>query len=158
MAGIVPSVARMTILITGATGNVGRPLVSQLLSAGHSVRALTRDPSRADLPTGVDVVAGNLDDTESLRTAFEGVDAVHLIGFGADYEPLRNAAEIVALAEKSGVRKATLLRDLLLGELHELHRSPDRRERDRPEGEDVCPMGEGERGGVRAMSTLRPHA
>ncbi|WP_394298186.1 NmrA family NAD(P)-binding protein [Streptomonospora alba] len=34
----------MTVLVTGATGNVGRPLVQRLLSAGHRVRALTRDP------------------------------------------------------------------------------------------------------------------
>jgi uncharacterized protein YbjT (DUF2867 family) len=110
MAGMVPSVVRMTILITGATGNVGRPLVSQLLFAGHSVRALTRNPDKAQLPEGAEVVAGNLDDTASLEKAFEGADAVHLIGFGANYEPLKNATEIVALAEKAGVRKATVLR------------------------------------------------
>lgn len=110
MAGMAPSVAGMTILITGATGNVGRPLVSQLLSAGHAVRALTRNPSRADLPAEAEVVAGDIADTASLEAAFEGVTAVHLIGFGSDYVPLANSAEIVALAEKSGVRKATLLR------------------------------------------------
>ena len=110
MAGIVLSVVGMTILITGATGNVGRPLVSQLLSAGHRVRALTRDPARAGLPAGVEVVAGDLADTASLAAAFSGVTAVHLIGFGSDYVPLANSAEIVALAEKSGVRSATLLR------------------------------------------------
>ncbi|SFL21442.1 NAD(P)H-binding [Streptosporangium canum] len=50
----------MTILVAGATGNVGRPLVEQLLAAGHRVRALTRNPAKADLPAGAEVVAGNL--------------------------------------------------------------------------------------------------
>lgn len=100
----------MTFLITGATGNVGRHLVSQLLDAGHHVRALTRDPQRAELPAGAEVVAGDLTDTASLTAAFDGVSAVHLIGFGSNYVPLANSDEIVSLAASSGVRKATLLR------------------------------------------------
>ncbi|WP_026415881.1 NAD(P)H-binding protein [Actinomadura oligospora] len=44
-------------LITGATGNVGRHLVAELASAGHKVRALTRDPASARFPTGVEVAA-----------------------------------------------------------------------------------------------------
>ncbi|MGH8878458.1 MAG: NAD-dependent epimerase/dehydratase family protein, partial [Stackebrandtia sp.] len=44
----------MTILITGATGNVGRVLAGQLAEAGESVRGLTRNPAKADLPPGVE--------------------------------------------------------------------------------------------------------
>lgn len=51
------------ILVTGATGNVGRPLVTRLVEAGAEVRAVTRDPDGADLPTAVTVV----------RTAAEGL-------------------------------------------------------------------------------------
>ncbi|WP_199487777.1 SDR family oxidoreductase [Actinomadura spongiicola] len=43
------------ILVTGATGNVGRPVVDELLRAGAKVRALTRDPATARLPGGVEV-------------------------------------------------------------------------------------------------------
>ncbi len=44
------------ILVTGATGNVGRPLVTQLASAGVEVRAVTRQPDTARFPDGVKVV------------------------------------------------------------------------------------------------------
>jgi uncharacterized protein YbjT (DUF2867 family) len=48
----------MTILVTGATGNVGRHVVAQLVQAGQRVRALTRNPANANLPEGVEVVYG----------------------------------------------------------------------------------------------------
>ncbi|WP_031170504.1 SDR family oxidoreductase [Streptosporangium roseum] len=101
----------MTILVAGATGNVGRPLVEQLLAAGHRVRALTRNPAKADLPAGAEVVAGNLAETASLSTAFSGVSAAHLISFsGEDFSPLTNGPEIADLAKKAGVRKVTVLK------------------------------------------------
>lgn len=80
--------------MVGATGNVGRPLVEQLLAAGHRVRALTRNPDKANLPAGAEVVAGNLAETASLSAALSGVSAVHLISFnGEDFSPLTNGAE-----------------------------------------------------------------
>jgi uncharacterized protein YbjT (DUF2867 family) len=100
----------MTILVTGATGNVGRPLVAQLLADGHQVRALTRDPAAAALPAGVSVVAGNLTGEAGLARAFDGVTAVHLITFGDDYQPLTNGKEIVSLAVEAGVRRVTVLK------------------------------------------------
>src|ERR1700750_2089300 len=45
-----------TILVTVATGNVGRPLVELLAAAGAHVRAVTRDPASARFPAGVEVV------------------------------------------------------------------------------------------------------
>ncbi|MFD0488015.1 SDR family oxidoreductase [Saccharopolyspora spinosporotrichia] len=100
-----------TILVTGATGNVGRHLVRQLLAEGHQVRALTRDPARADLPAGAEVFAGDLTDTASLAPAFDGVRAAHLITFdGADFSPLANGEDIVELAVASGVREVTVLK------------------------------------------------
>ncbi len=100
----------MTILVTGATGNVGRPLVAQLLAEGHEVRALTRDPGGAALPAGAEVVPGNLTDRDSLARACAGVTAVHLITFGGDYQPLTNGKEIVSLALDAGVRQVTVLK------------------------------------------------
>jgi uncharacterized protein YbjT (DUF2867 family) len=67
------------ILVTGATGNVGRHVVSLLRKRGVAVRALTRFPQAADLPEEVEVVAADLTDPESLRPALEGVNAVFLL-------------------------------------------------------------------------------
>ncbi|MFL1380856.1 MULTISPECIES: NAD(P)H-binding protein [unclassified Nocardiopsis] len=100
----------MTILVTGATGTVGRHLVRWLVERGHPVRALTRRPDRADLGPGVEVVGGDLTDTATLKDAFAGVDGVHLITFGGDDgAELDDAAGIVDLAVASGVRRATVL-------------------------------------------------
>ncbi|GAA3786318.1 NAD(P)H-binding protein [Sphaerisporangium flaviroseum] len=100
----------MTILVTGATGTVGRHIVDELVQAGQRVRALTRRPAGAGLPGEVEVVAGDLTVTDTLVPAFDGVTGVHLINFGGDdYELLRNGQEIVELAVKSGVRRVTVL-------------------------------------------------
>ncbi len=98
----------MRILVTGATGQVGRHLVAQLHEAGHHVRALSRTPAKADLPTGVEVVAGDLTDAATLGAAFEGVDAIHLITFGGDHD-LTNGPEIIDLAARHGITRATVL-------------------------------------------------
>lgn len=100
----------MHILVTGATGHVGRHLVTQLNDAGHRVRALTRNPARANLPAGVEVVAGDLTDTSTLTAAFDSIEGIHLITFGGDNgEELTNGPEIIALAERHGIRRATVL-------------------------------------------------
>ena len=67
------------VLVTGATGRVGRAVVAQLLDAGVPVRALTRRPDVAGLPAAVEVVAGDLTVPESLDAGLEGVGAVFLI-------------------------------------------------------------------------------
>ena len=67
------------VLVTGATGRVGRALVAELLGAGVPVRALTRRPETAGLPGAVEVVAGDLTVPESLDAALQGVGAVFLL-------------------------------------------------------------------------------
>lgn len=66
------------ILIVGATGKLGGHVASQLLSAGHRVRAMTRDPARARAlaVAGAEVVRGDLRDVESLRAATRGASVV----------------------------------------------------------------------------------
>ncbi|WP_381795647.1 NAD(P)H-binding protein [Streptomyces niveus] len=97
-------------LVTGATGTVGRQIVLELLSRGHRVRALTRDPAKADFPDGVEVVRGDLADPASLVPALEGVTGLHLITFdGGLFAPLETGPEIVELAGKAGVRRITVL-------------------------------------------------
>ncbi|MEU6424444.1 NAD(P)H-binding protein [Microbispora sp. NPDC046973] len=91
------------ILITGATGNVGRHVLDLLVETGHAVRALTRDPQRAMWPAEVDVVAGDLADAASLGPALDGVDAVFLFAVPG------SGPGFVTAARQAGVRKVVLL-------------------------------------------------
>jgi uncharacterized protein YbjT (DUF2867 family) len=88
----------MTIVVTGATGNVGRPLVSELAAAGARVRAVTRAPETAGFPDGVEAVSSPAD-------ALPGASAVFLNSraLGDDL------ADVVALARRSGVTKLVAL-------------------------------------------------
>ena len=67
------------ILVTGATGNVGRQVVSQLLATDVRVRALTRNPDAAGLPPEVERVRGDLTVPASLDGCLDGVDAMFLV-------------------------------------------------------------------------------
>jgi uncharacterized protein YbjT (DUF2867 family) len=69
----------MTIIVTGATGTIGRQVVEQLVRRGADVRALVRAPSKANFPTGVDVVQGDLLDVDSLRSAFSDASTLFLL-------------------------------------------------------------------------------
>ena len=60
----------MTIVVTGATGNVGRPLVMELVRAGAEVRAVTRRPGAADLPPGVQAVPSAADALDGASALF----------------------------------------------------------------------------------------
>jgi uncharacterized protein YbjT (DUF2867 family) len=90
----------MKILVTGATGNIGRMVVDELLTLGaDDVRALTVNPAKAALPAGVEVVRGFLGRLETLPAAYAGVDVLYL----APHLP--TAAEACRLAAKAGVRR-----------------------------------------------------
>ncbi|HEY1818444.1 MAG TPA: NAD(P)H-binding protein, partial [Trebonia sp.] len=67
------------ILVTGATGMVGRQVVTQLSERGVPVRAVTRAPASAGLPAGVEVVRGDLTDPASLEPHLAGVDSAFLV-------------------------------------------------------------------------------
>ena len=67
------------ILVTGATGNVGRQIVSQLLAKDVRVRAMARSPETAGLPRQVEVVHGDLTVPATLDLCLDGVDAVYLV-------------------------------------------------------------------------------
>jgi uncharacterized protein YbjT (DUF2867 family) len=69
----------MTILVTGATGRVGRHVVSQLLARNVKVRVLVRDSAKADFPADVEVVTGDFLDLDALRSAFHGVRTFFLL-------------------------------------------------------------------------------
>lgn len=99
----------MRVLVTGATGFVGRRLVPALIDRGHEVVSLVRDAGRYDAPDGASVVEGDLLEPETLPPAFEidgkPVDAayylVHSMDGGPGYEErdrtcARNFARIAA--------------------------------------------------------------
>ena len=102
------------ILVTGATGFVGRRVVALLAAAGKRVRALTRSESVASaLPEGVEGVVGDVLDGESLRRAMEGVDAVvHLVAVIRERGALtfervnyEGTVGVLAAAQEAGVRR-----------------------------------------------------
>lgn len=71
----------MQVYITGGTGYLGRPLITQLLQRGHSVRALVRPGSEGRLPTGTEAVFGNALDASTFRHSVGTADVfVHLVG------------------------------------------------------------------------------
>ena len=88
----------MTIVVTGATGNVGRPLVSELAAAGARVWAVTRTPEAAGFPDGVEAVYSAVD-------ALPGATAVFLNSRALGGE----LADVVALARRSGATKLVAL-------------------------------------------------
>ena len=67
------------IFVIGSTGKVGRGVVSGLLERKADVRALARDPEAAGLPSGLEVVSGDLSDPRGLTQHLDGVDAVFLV-------------------------------------------------------------------------------
>ncbi|MFE0191554.1 NAD(P)H-binding protein [Streptomyces sp. NPDC058989] len=98
--------ANSKILVTGATGNVGRQVVSRLLTAHvGEVRALTRTPDAARLPQQADVRQGDLADSGALESALEGVDAVFLMWPFHSAEP----AAVVVDAVQRHARRVVLL-------------------------------------------------
>jgi NAD(P)H dehydrogenase (quinone) len=86
--------------ITGITGKVGGALAQTLLSANQPVRAVVRDPGRAQAwaERGCEVAAANLDDAASLAAAFEGVDGVFFLP-PSEFDPLPGFPEARAVID-----------------------------------------------------------
>ncbi|MEU4035507.1 NAD(P)H-binding protein [Streptomyces collinus] len=93
----------MTVLVTGATGSVGRLVTAHLLAAGVRVRALTRDPAAAALPEGAETRQGDLLRPDTLRPALEGVERLYL------FPVPETARAVVEAAEEAGVRRIVVL-------------------------------------------------
>lgn len=70
----------MKLLIIGATGSIGRPVVAEALRQGHEVRALVRDIKRArrTLPAEVELVPGDVTRPDTLVAAVADIDGVVL--------------------------------------------------------------------------------
>ncbi|AQZ54048.1 SDR family oxidoreductase [Martelella mediterranea] len=98
----------MTILVTGATGNVGHNVVDQLVKRGADVRVLVRDPAKADFPAGVAVVKGDLLDVGSLREAFSGVTSLFLLNAVVPDE-FTQALIALNIAREAGIERIVYL-------------------------------------------------
>jgi len=98
----------MTILVTGATGTVGRIVIEQLVKRGADVRALVRDPSKASFPASVNVVQGDLLDVDSLRNALAGVSTLFLLNAVVPDE-FTQALIALNLARDAGVDRLVYL-------------------------------------------------
>jgi uncharacterized protein YbjT (DUF2867 family) len=90
------------IVVTGATGNVGRPLVEMLAAAGERVTALARRPV-GGLPPGVTFHAADLADARSVRPLLDGAEALFLLVAGEDPQGVLDAAKA------AGVGRVVLL-------------------------------------------------
>jgi uncharacterized protein YbjT (DUF2867 family) len=97
------------VLVTGATGTVGRHLVRELLAAGQDVRAGVRDPAGADLPPGAVPVRLDLTDPTTAGAALEPVDRLFLLRPPAISDVQTAFGPLVAAARARGMRQVVVL-------------------------------------------------
>ncbi|WP_454194487.1 NAD(P)H-binding protein [Nocardia sp. Marseille-Q1738] len=103
------------IVITGATGTIGSEIVRQLADRDVPVRAVTRDPSRAKVPAGVEVVRGDYTDLASIRSAMDGAEAAFIVGvLGPEYVDADRA--LITTAREAGVGRIVKLSAIGTGE------------------------------------------
>jgi len=103
-------------LVTGASGFIGRHVTQALLRAGHQVRALVRNPSRANLPElqGAEIWTGDVQDYATVRPALENVEVVfHLAARVTEWGPwqtfasatVQGTAQTLQAALEAGTRR-----------------------------------------------------
>ncbi|MFD8290309.1 SDR family oxidoreductase [Streptomyces lavendulae] len=95
------------IVVTGATGNVGRPLTQALAEAGEQVTAVSRHA--AAVPDGVRHVSADLAEPHGLTPALDGAEALFLLLSGDLHSPEARPTDIIDLAAAGGVRRVVLL-------------------------------------------------
>ncbi|WP_279582513.1 NmrA family NAD(P)-binding protein [Fodinicola feengrottensis] len=91
----------MTVVIAGATGNVGSEVLRAVLAAGGKARGLVR--AEKQLPEGAEVAIGDLNDPASLADAFQGATAAFLLSGYADMTGL------LAAVQRAGLERVVLL-------------------------------------------------
>ena len=95
------------IVVTGATGNVGRTLTQALAEAGEQVTAVSRHT--AAVPSGVRHVQADLAQPQGLAAVLDGAKALFLLLSGDLHAPDARPADLIDLAAASGVRRVVLL-------------------------------------------------
>jgi uncharacterized protein YbjT (DUF2867 family) len=102
----------MTLVITGATGEIGSRVVQHLLKRDLRPRVLARSEAKARLMFGeqVDLFVGDLSEPTSFRNALQGADALFLVNVGPEIPQRDKAAAL--LAKEMGVKKIVKLSSL----------------------------------------------
>ncbi|HEY2389697.1 MAG TPA: complex I NDUFA9 subunit family protein [Candidatus Angelobacter sp.] len=105
----------MKVFLTGATGFVGKNMLRRLLAESHSVRALVRDPQKANIPAQekVELVAGDVVEGTGLDQGMQGCDAViHLVGIiietgknTFDHVHHIGTRNVVEAAKRTGIKR-----------------------------------------------------
>jgi uncharacterized protein YbjT (DUF2867 family) len=109
----------MKVLVIGGTGTVGSPTVAQLLKKGTDVRVMTsKEENLQKLPDGVEGIVGNLNDEDSLKKVFDGVDRVFII------TPVSPTETEEGLAAVNAARKAEVKRIVYMS-VHRLEDIPE---------------------------------
>lgn len=94
----------MTILVTGGAGTIGSHLLAQLGKEDVEVRALTRDPSKAVFPNGIEPVKGDMLDVDATRAALAGVSTLFLLN-PVTAEELTQTLLTLNLAREAGIER-----------------------------------------------------
>ena len=95
-----------TILITGATGNIGRELTKRLSAQNIAFRAMVRSSKRAEQLSalqGAELVHGDLNEAKSIADALEGVDRAFLLTNSSEKAEAQQVA-FVDVAKRAGVK------------------------------------------------------
>lgn len=112
----------MNVTLYGATGRAGNRILSELLSRGHQVKAVVRDPQKAKLPAGVKVEQGDLSNSDKIAEAARGSDAVI-----SAYGPPMDKVELLLETTQNlilGLSKAGSSRLLMVGGAGSLEVAP----------------------------------
>ncbi|WP_435218506.1 NAD(P)H-binding protein [Streptomyces sp. bgisy034] len=97
------------IVVTGATGNVGRPLVRALVDAGERVTAVSRRISAHDVPAGIYHRQADLTEPDRLKPALDGAEALFLLTSGDFMAAGGDLGAVLDVVRGSGVRRVVLL-------------------------------------------------
>ncbi|MCK7625889.1 NAD(P)H-binding protein [Streptomyces sp. RS10V-4] len=97
------------IVVTGATGNVGRPLVRALVAAGEQVTAVSRRTAAAQLPAGVRHHQADLAEPQQLKPVLDGAEALFLLTSGDFVAAGGDLGEVLEVVRAGGVQRVVLL-------------------------------------------------
>jgi uncharacterized protein YbjT (DUF2867 family) len=95
----------LTVAVTGATGNLGRRVASELSSRGVQQRLIVRDPARAPQLPGAEVAVASYEDSEAMARALDGTDTLFLVSGHEDLDRVSLHRRAVEGARLAGVER-----------------------------------------------------